>query len=91
MEDPAASIVISEPERRLAGRIRSLVGEGIDDPLKLELYASVWYHAPARELSDGDRKSIINTMLYTKPHFGERQVRTALSKIEKFRKGEGGD
>lgn len=90
-EEPAASLALSESEQRLADRIRSLVGEGIDNPLKLELYASVWYLTPARKLSDEDRKSIVDTMLHTKPHFDEPQVRTTLSKIEKFHERESKD
>ena len=90
-EEPAASLALSDLERRLADRIRSLVGEGIDDPLQLELYASVWYLTPARKLSDKDRRSIVDTMLHTKPHFGEPQVRATLSKIEKFHECESKD
>lgn len=86
-DEPAAGQALSEPEQRLAARIRSLMGEGIDDPLELELYASVWYLAPERRLSDEDRKSITDTMLHTKPHFDRRQVDTALSRIERFREG----
>lgn len=87
-EEQAAGQVLSEPERRLAAKIRSLMGDGIDDPLELELYASVWYLTPERRLSDEDRRSIMDTMLHTKPHFDRQQVETALSRIEGFRSGD---
>lgn len=75
----------SDGERALAQRVRSLVGSGVDDPLELELYASVWYLTPPRRLSESDRTSIRESMRRTKPHFGEGRVREALDRIETFR------
>ena len=76
---------LSGDERALAQRVRSLVGDRVDDPLELELYASVWYLTPTRRLSESDRISIRESMRRTKPHFDERQVREALDRIETFR------
>ena len=76
---------LSGDERALAQRVRSLVGDGVDDPLELELYASVWYLTPSRRLSKSDRMSIRESMRRAKPHFDERQVREALDRIEAFR------
>ena len=78
---------ISGGELDLAGRVRSLVGGRINDPLTLELYASVWYLAPKRRLARGDRASIMRTMRQTKPHFSEGRVARALARIEAFRRG----
>ena len=76
---------LSDAERRLAGRVRSLVGGKMDDPLELELYASVWYLTPKRRLLKRDRASIATTMLRTKPYFTKEQVVNTLSEIEAFR------
>lgn len=75
----------SNGELALAQRVRSLVGDGIGDPMELELYASVWYLTPPRRLSESDRTSIRESMRRAKPHFGEGQVRDALDRIESFR------
>lgn len=77
---------ISGGELDLAGRVKSLVGDKINDPLTLELYASVWYLAPERRLTRDDRASIMRTMRQTKPHFSEGKVAKALARIEAFRR-----
>lgn len=69
--------------------MRSLVHRKTDDPLELELYASLWYLTPERRLSEGERKSIATTMRHTKPHFTEKQVADAMAEIEAFRRGGG--
>ena len=79
----------SGQERKLADRVRSLVHGKTDDPLELELYASVWYLAPKGRLSKSDRASIKMTMRRTKPHFTEEQVAVALAEIESFRRKSG--
>lgn len=77
---------ISGGELDLADKVKSLVGDKINDPLTLELYASVWYLAPKRRLVRGDRASIMRTMRQTKPHFSEEKVANTLTKIEAFRR-----
>ena len=84
--DPAADI--SDGDRELAQRVRSLVGD-VDDPLESELYASVWFLAPARRLSDSDRAHIRESMRRAKPHFAKERVGEALGAIEAFRAGSG--
>ena len=76
----------AEEDRILAGRVKSLVHGRIDDPLALELYASVWYLTPEGDLPDGDRAAIIETMRCAKPHFAREQVDAALAEIEAFRR-----
>lgn len=61
------------------------MGGKMDDPLELELYASVWYLTPKRRLLKRDRASIATTMLRTKPYFTKEQVVNTLSEIEAFR------
>lgn len=84
--DPAADI--SDGDRELAQRVRSLVGD-VDDPLESELYASVWFLAPARRLSDSERAHIRESMRRAKPHFAKERVGAALGAIEAFRAGSG--
>ena len=73
-------------DRDLADRVRSLVHGKVDDPLELELYASVWYLAPEGELPEADKKSILDTMEWAKPHFKRERVAATLSEIEAFRR-----
>lgn len=77
---------LSGEEQDLADKVRSLVHGKIDDPLELELYASVWYLAPRGRLSKRDRESIMRTMRRTKPHFAEARVADTLAEIEAFRR-----
>ena len=77
---------LSGEEQELADKVRSLVHGKIDDPLELELYASVWYLAPRGRLSKRDRESIMRTMRRTKPHFAEERVADTLAEIEAFRR-----
>lgn len=77
---------LTEEDRRLASRVRSLVHDKIDDPLELELYASVWYLTPKRDLPEADRKSIVETMRCSKPHFSKERVTATLADIEAFRR-----
>lgn len=77
---------LAGPDRELAGRVRSLVHGRVDDALELELYASVWYLAPEGDLPEADRRSIIDTMEWAKPHFKRERVAGALAEIEAFRR-----
>ena len=77
---------LAGPDRELADRVRSLVHGRVDDPLELELYASVWYLAPKRELPEADKKSILDTMEWSEPHFERERVAATLSEIEAFRR-----
>lgn len=85
-EDAPGGGPLAEEDRRLASRVRSLVHDKVDDPLELELYASVWYLTPERDLPESDRKSIVETMRCSKPHFSKEQVTTTLADIEAFRR-----
>lgn len=78
---------LSDAENALAGAVRSLVRRKTDDPLALELYASLWFLTPKRRLSGSEKKSIATTMRHTKPHFTEKQVAGAMAEIEAFRRG----
>lgn len=79
---------LSDSDRELAQRVRSLVGD-VDDPLEAELYASVWFLAPTRRLSDSDRAHIRESMRRAKPHFAKERVGEVLGAIESFRTGSG--
>ena len=76
---------LTASERGTARKVQALLGSGIDDPSRLELYASVWYLAPDRPLSEEDKESIVDRMGEEKPHFGEDEVKAALARIEMFR------
>lgn len=76
---------LTPSELGAAYKVQALMGDDVDDPLRLELYASVCYLAPDRALSEEDRRSIIARMGEEKRHFGARDVEAALARIEKFR------
>ena len=76
---------LTASEQGIARKVQALMGNDVDNPLRLELYASVWYLAPDRALTDEDRRSIIGRMEEEKPHFGTPDVEAALARIEKFR------
>ena len=77
---------LGESDRDLGRRVKSLVHGKIDDPMELELYASVWYLTPDGDLPERDRKSIIDTMWCAKPHFTKERVAATLAEIEAFRR-----
>ena len=77
---------LREDESRVASRLRSLMGRYVHKPLKLELFASIWYLLPSRRILAGDRKEVLETMCRTKPHFGEREIESALETIVDFKK-----
>ena len=85
-EDAPSGDTLTEEDRKLASKVRSLVHDKVNDPLELELYASVWYLTPERDLPDADRTSIVETMRRSKPHFSKEQVTAALAEIEAFRR-----
>ena len=72
-------------ERGTARKVQALMGNDIDDPSRLELYASVLYLAPDRPLSEVDKSSIVGRMQKEKPHFDPGDVEAALARIEMFR------
>ena len=76
---------LTAAELMTARKVQALMGDDIDDPLLLEMYASVWYLAPRRPLSEDDKASIIGRMESDKPHFKTEDVRAALDRIEVFR------
>ena len=76
---------LTASEMGVARKVQALMGDDVDSPLRLELYASVWYLAPDRVLSDEDRRSITGRMKEEKPHFDTPDVEDALARIEKFR------
>ena len=76
---------LTSAELMTARKVQALMGSAIGDPLELELYASVWYLAPWRPLSEDDKKSIVDRMDHEKPHFAGENVRAALGRVEKFR------
>lgn len=67
-------------------RIRELLGDGIDEPHALELFASLWYLMPGAEISNSQQDDIIRIMCREKPHFPRDQISRALSEIIIFRK-----
>ncbi len=67
-------------------KVRELLGTKVHDPLTLELFASLWYLMQTANLSKNQKQYIIMVMCRAKPHFSEKQIVNALSKITQFRK-----
>lgn len=67
-------------------KIRELLGARINEPLALELFASLWYLMPRAEISDSQQDDIIRIMCRDKPHFPSERISRALSEIITFRR-----
>ena len=78
-------VELNENEKNTAKLLRSLLENEVNDSNFLELYASIWYLMPKGELSEGEKKNIMDVMYKEKPQFPGPEIRTALDHIISFR------
>jgi|APSaa5957512535_1039671.scaffolds.fasta_scaffold21076_2 uncharacterized protein YwgA len=78
-------VSLNAKEKHIVKNMENLLEENTCDPSTLELYASIWYLAPNRKLSEADKKHVTDLMIKEKPHFNEAQIKSALKKIISFR------
>ena len=77
---------LTKNESRIVSLLESLMGKEITKPLKLELFASIWYLLPSRRSSKEDQEAVLDIMCKEKPHFQRSEVKTALKAILDFKK-----
>lgn len=77
---------LTKKESRVVSRLKSLMGKGIANPLRLELFASIWYLLPRGRISKKGLDEILEIMCREKPHFERNEVKSALKAIVDFRK-----
>lgn len=82
-------IQLTEQEQRIVQRIGELMGEQINDVESLELFATIWYLTPSREISDTERQDLIVLIQETKPRFRTEQIQAAMNRIIEFRRNHG--
>lgn len=80
-----AEVTLNTKERKIVKNMKNLLGEETCNPSILELYASIWYLAPNRKLTEADKKHVEDLMGKEKPHFNKSEIKNALKKIISFR------
>ena len=78
-------ITLSESETQTMARIQELLGNELGNPHQLELFATVWYLLPSRELVEADIQSLVETIVETKPRFTPDEVRATILRIVEFK------
>ena len=73
-------------ETTVHDKMHELLGDRINEPLTLELFASLWYLMPRAKISGSQQVDIIKIMYRDKPHFSRDEINRALSIIIAFRK-----
>lgn len=81
-----SNVTLTKEEVGIVKKMKELLGSDIDDTRILELYASVWYLMPNRELTKKDVDGIISVMNELKPTFTSDEVKGAIGRISKFKK-----
>ena len=78
-------ITLSEPETQSVELMQELLGDNMNSPHHLELFATAWYLLPSRELVDVDIQSLVETIVEAKPRFNQDEVRAAIQRIIEFK------
>ena len=77
---------LTEDESKTVSLLKSLMGKKITKPLKLELFASIWYLLPPNTPTKEDKDIVLDVMCKEKPHFKRPKVKSALETILDFKK-----
>ena len=78
-------IELNEQENAVIVGLNTLLGENLNDPHVLELYASLWYLLPNRILFEREIDLIKNKLREEKPQYNEEEVNQATERITNFR------
>lgn len=78
--------VLTENESKIVSQLKSLMGDEILNPHKLELFASIWYLLPSHKISKDDMEVVLDIMCTEKPHFSRDEVESAMKVIIDFKK-----
>lgn len=72
-------------EAAIVEKVKQLLGrDGVNDPGKLELYASVWYMLPGK-ITEDTVKRAVQILAKKKPKFSDGEVRRCANEIKRFR------
>jgi hypothetical protein len=76
---------LEKDEEIVFRNLKQLMGDDINDPRELELFASVWYVLPEGELTSDRKLQIIGFLKKEKPRFKRIEFESTIKKIQKFR------
>jgi hypothetical protein len=76
---------LSAQENAIVDNMKLLLGNQINSPLPLELYASVWYHLPDHLMQEDEFEEMLDFLNESKPHFAREQISNAANHIIDFR------
>lgn len=77
---------LKDEEKKIVTNLKKLLGNKLDSPHLLELYASVWYLLPKRNVSKEDKQYVLDTFENEKPDFSKNDVKKCIENILKFKK-----
>jgi len=79
---------LKDEEKNIVKNLKKLLGNKLDTPKLLELYASVWYLLPKQNISNKDEQYVIDTFEDEKPDFSKNEVKKCIKTILKFKNQE---
>ena len=66
-------------------QVRDLLDGKSDDPMYLELIASVWFLMPNKKMDLDSEQLVVDFMKQEKPYFSVEEVKAAISNINQFK------
>ncbi len=76
---------LSDDEKTIIQNLKKLLGNKLDNPKLLELYASVWYLLPKQNVTNEDLKYVIDTFEDEKPDYSKNEIKNCIETILKFK------
>ena len=78
-------IRLTEREQNVVNNLQHLLGESIDDPRTLELYASMWYLMSSHP-TDDELERVIEIMNVEKPKYSDNEIADVFRRILEFKR-----
>ncbi|MCE2507034.1 MAG: hypothetical protein J4F36_11345 [Nitrosopumilaceae archaeon] len=72
-------------EQNTVNLIQELFGDNVNNTHVLELYATIWYLLPEREINQTDIDSLVDLISTTKPRFTPDEIRPAITYVIQFK------
>jgi len=72
-------------EKDIIKNLKKLLKNELSDPRLLELYASVWYLLPKRDVTEEDVKYVVGRIFVEKPEFTRTEVKKCVDAILQFK------
>jgi len=76
---------LSAGEKKIVQNLKKLLGNKLDNPKLLELYASVWYLLPKRNVTNDDIRYVFDTFEEEKPDYSKNEIKRCVNITLKFR------